>query len=572
MMKAFVVVALLAGVAQAEPRRPNLQITRDPARTSLRMRRAAQAPPTASVPPAAVRPVVGPMPLKAQAPVKTRTVDAATALRDLRQSMSFSVNLGYTLDGSRPSGRPSLDGSIANQGDRDFATLRSYGFGEGYASTRGVGISSLSTYFAARFQVARKLTAFDPDLQRDVPVAPPISTWFERSGTEVRSGWAELRDFVPERFGPLRRIRVRAGDQFLYSSWQVRMLGLNVAYEGPALSIQAFAGQRRSGYTRALDESQPQVAGGTIRVDLRFLSTPLPIALAASYLTLTNSDATGQPGSQSSLFEADWRPRDDVAVIASVRGLDGHVANQRLEVRARYKEVTNFVFDVMRRDDDDWRWDPTLTVRRQDDVLEARRYLDLGPVLPQLIGSVRGGTLIAENVDLLARVAGAVDLRDELTPANTFTQSYLEVGGALEVRLRRQAAVALSALTRTTRRETAAPIMDTPLLPDAIAASGVTGESGFTELGTRLRMTLGARRFSASLELYGRRTRFDAAYADPMATVPDRDLRGGGRLTVDAWLGPRVRLFAQYDASSEFDSAPEINGYRSLKLIASGVY
>jgi hypothetical protein len=43
-------------------------------------------------------------------------------------------------------------------------------------------------------------------------------------------------------------------------------------------------------------------------------------------------------------------------------------------------------------------------------------------------------------------------------------------------------------------------------------------------------------------------------------------------MTVDAWVGRRIRLFASYDVSSALQTAPEITGYKSLRLILTGVY
>jgi hypothetical protein len=37
-------------------------------------------------------------------------------------------------------------------------------------------------------------------------------------------------------------------------------------------------------------------------------------------------------------------------------------------------------------------------------------------------------------------------------------------------------------------------------------------------------------------------------------------------------VGQRVRLFASYDVSSALTTTPEISGYKSLKLVVSGVY
>ncbi len=556
-------------LVRAEPR-PNLTLAHDPGLHHLRMRpRAAQASLPASA--AAVRHSVMPLP-PPHTPTPTSRIAELDGIRNVLQPVSFSLNVGYQIDGARPSGRDRVDGGTPQAGS-DYATLRSYGFGEGYASTRGVGLASLSTYFSARFEAARRIRARDPvtDQETTAALPPPIATWFDRSGTDLRTGWAELRDFLPRRWG-LQRLRVRAGDQFIYGAWSMHVLGANVAYDGDTLQASVFSGVRRSDYTRAVATAQPTAFGGTLRFDLRGLARPLPIAVGASFLRLSDSDDTGQPATSSTLLQADWRPRRWVAVIAQARLLGSNSANQRLEVRARYKEVSNLVFDITHREQDDWRWDPTLVVLRQDDITEARRYLDLGPVLPQLIASVRGGTLIAENVDLYARIAGAADLRGRTMPASSYSASYLELAGALEVRLRRQVAVGLSALSRQTSRTLPHSVEDHAGVADPLPGETAIGEEGFTEVGSTLRMSLGARKFSAVLEVYGRRTHFGATYHDPMALIPNSEVRGGGRFTVDAWLGPRVRLFAAYDASSELDTAPEINGYKSLRLIMSGVY
>jgi hypothetical protein len=186
--------------------------------------------------------------------------------------------------------------------------------------------------------------------------------------------------------------------------------------------------------------------------------------------------------------------------------------------------------------------------------------------------SARGGTLIQENLDLFARVAAASDLASKDEPRNTFSASYIELAGALEVRLRRQIAVGASILSRSTERLVTAPIRDVRLEPQPLPPSEATGESGFTEAGATVRLSLGARRFSALIEVYGRRTRYTPTYDDPILPLPERDLRGGGRFTIDAWVGKRVRLFASYDVSSRLETAPEIGGYKSLRLVATGVY
>jgi hypothetical protein len=552
-----------------------------PARTAQAPAAAAPAPAPGAAPASDAAPAPAPAPRapRALAPAPpeaappARDLDGLGGVRALRQRLSFSVSLGYQIDGARATGRNSLAGRPAIVG-RDYAELRNYGFGEAFVSTRGLGAASLATYFAARFQAARRLDV-DADALGDTPppddrtLAPPITTWFERSGTELRTGWGEVRDFLPRRFG-LAALRVRAGDQFVYGPWVVHLRGLYAAYEGRTLTLSGYGGQRRADYQRELADYQPAIAGASAKLDVRGLVPELPLALAAELLRVGASAEVGQPGSSSAQLQVDWRPRADIAVIGQQRWLDGDVASQHLEVRTRYRDVTNVVFEVSRRLADDWRWDPTF-VRPAATPTEPRRYLELGPVVPQLLVSARGGTLIAENLDLFARIAAAPDTGDANSPSQTFAASYLELAGALEARVRRQVAIGASALSRDTRREDRDPIPDTAEAADPLPPSGRQGDEGFIELGGTARLTLGARRLSALIEVYGRWTRFPPVYGE-VGDLPSRDARQGGRFTIDAWIGKQLRLFATYEVSSAVDAAPEISGYRSLRVVASGVY
>jgi hypothetical protein len=573
-----------SGLAAADPPPMiDLRVVRQPSPRHLRMR-----PRTSQATPAVVKPKT-PMPAAPKATAtQSEPIDDLEGLRDIEQRVSFSMNLGYQVDGARLSGKAGL-GSPAPTPGQDFATFRSYGFAEAFGATRGVGLASLETYFALRFQAARRTEIANPDpmdaIDRPrVQVAPPIATWFERSGLEVRSGWAEIRDFLPKRWG-LQNVRVRAGDQYVYGPWILHLNGINVAYDGPAVTAAIYGGPRHSDYTRAQSEKRPLSFGGTLRIDLRDFTNKVPIVLAGEFLGLSGSDETGQPGSNHQQVQIDWRPRTDVVVFGQTRWLDGDIANQRAEIRARYKQVTNFVFDIMRRKQFDWRWDPSLVKRAPGDprcgdgdtsptCLEAQRFLDLGPVLPQVIASVRAGTLIAENIDLLGRAAYALDRTEEDQPTTSFNSSYRELGGAFEVRLRRQVAVGASVLNRNHHRQglDEGAIYDERGTAQPLPASKFLGDDRFVEIGTSVRLTLGARRFSTQVEIFGRRTVYKTNYIDPILDVPTIDVRGGGRFLVDAWVGRRIRLFAAYDVSSAFDSAPEITGYKSLRLVVTGVY
>jgi hypothetical protein len=548
---------------RATPERPVLRLTREPPPRHLRMRpRAAQVtPPPARTP----TPMPAAPPPLSQADLSDR--DELAGLRDVLQPISFSLTVGYQVDSARPTGKELLDAPITE--GRDYNALRSYGFGELFLSTRGVALDSLSSYFALRFDAARRDFYQLPD-QTQVRIAPPIATWFERNTFEVRTGWGEVKDFLPQRLG-LRKLRLRAGSQYIYGPWVMHLDGALIAYDGDILTASGYFGARHADYTREITPESYAIAGASLRLDLRNLVS-VPVAITGETLEL-QSFIDGQPDSSHRQLEVDWHPRRDLTVFAQVRTRDDKVANQRLQFRARYREVTNLVFDVMRRLDTDWRWDPSLVA--PEDPMTARRYLDLGPVLPQLIVSLRGGTLIAENLDLLVRTTVAGKLTEPGEPTNSFSASYFEIGGALDVRLRRTVAVGASVLSRQTRREAleAGPILD-EAGPQPLPQSAATGEAGLTEIGTRVRMTLGARRLSALLEVYGRRTRYADLYfdPDPDEPVPVSDVRGGGRFSVDAWLGERLRLFASYDLSSAFDFLPDITSYKSLRLTMTGVY
>jgi hypothetical protein len=560
------VIALAAAPALAEPQ---LRITHEPPPRHLRMRPRA----AAAAPPPATRPAT-PMPA---APAPLSQVDPGdrsdelAGLRDVREPVSFSLTVGYQVDGARPSGKPSLQGNDVTEGT-DFSALRSYGFGELFFSTRGIALDSLSSYIALRLDAGQQDSYRDTGQLNATRVAPPITTWFERTTFEARTGWGEIKDFLPRRFG-LRKLRVRAGNQYIYGPWVLHLDGILVAYDGDIVTASAYLGGRHTDYTNNPVNDDYGVAGASARVDLRRLVS-LPIAITGETLAVT-SYVTGQPNSTHRQLEVDWQPRRDFTVLAQVRTRDDKVANERLQFRGRYRQVTNLVFDVMRRFDTDWRWDPSLiTPDAMSDPSVPRRYLDLGPVLPQVIASLRGGTLIAENVDLLARTTLAGDLTRAGEPKSSFSAGYAELGGALEVRLRRTVSLGVSALGRQTQRETVdgGPIVDAPMTPQPLPASSTTGERGFTEAGARVRMSLGARRFSAMAEVYGRRTRYAVLYSDPDNRIDTSDFRGGGRVTLDAWIGKRLRLFASYDLSSAIEHTPEITSYKSLRLTMTAAF
>ncbi|HUS31323.1 MAG TPA: hypothetical protein VMZ53_22585 [Kofleriaceae bacterium] len=590
-------VALAAGNAFADA--PNLKLTREPPPRHLRMR-----------PRTAATTTPGPAPVATDVPESGAQVNAtgeATplgSLRDLRRPISIRFSLGYVVDGTglrNNSADPACDLTTSctlniNQQpvrSSEISRLRAYALGEGDFSSRGVVFPSLSTYLATKFQIAKRTTGFafaDADQLDRKPIGPPVATWFERSGIEPRQFWAEVKDFLPDaRLAPLR---LRAGEIYVYGPWVLHMYGSIAAWEGKLVKASLYGGSRVPDFTNSgfFDrKNRSGIGGGSLNFDLRALKTPIPFAVGVEALKFTAIGGYDASAANHAALQLDWRPRKDIALISRFRTLDGELANEYVQLRTRYKLVSNLVFDYSHRHSRDWRWDPSIT---SNDSMTARRYLDLGPNIPQSIISGRAGTLIKENVDVLVRGALAWDGANSDIERNTFMARYFELGTALEVRLRRTVGVGLSALTRQTERTATVTgeIVDIPnqIDPIPIRYSPEMGEIGFTELGTTLRLSLGARRLSALVEAYGRRTRYALDYCAPAIQmdgtydprcmsaldtgIQSRDIRGGGRFTLDAWVGSQLRLFASYEISSRIDFQRELSGFKSLRLVMEGNY
>jgi hypothetical protein len=567
-------VLLVPTLAYAEP--PKLELTHEPTPRHLRMRPRTAAAPAMTAKTAAPTPM--PQPPAADADT--------TYVRDVTKPISVRFNLGYQVDGTTVTSHPNLGGKVQTPG-YDLDTIHAYGFGEAYLSTRGVGLESLSTYFASRFQLNQRELVIDPtnpqaDSAGHVVTPPPVATWFDRSGLTPMALWGEVSDFLgPKSLAPLR---VRAGAQYVYGPWMMHMYGVLAAWEGKLIRGEVYVGSRVPDYTLAASDQlldRAGIGGYSAHVDLRDLSNPIPVVLAIEGLSFTHLGSGDSKPSNHGQVEADWRPNRDLALIGQARWLENQLANEHAQLRARYSQVTNIVVDLTHHHVTDWQWDPSLVGNEQSDPLAAKRYLDLGPVLAQYVLSARAGTLIAENVDLYGRFAAS-----RVDPAqagqSSYLANYIEGGGALEVRLRRTIAIGLSGLSRGTKRPSDPRQMDIQGTPQPLAVAtnpAAMGERSFTELGATMRMNLGARKFSALVEIYGRYTQYvrdyclDTRCGSSVDTgVPNSDVRGGGRFQIDAWIRDRLRLFASYDVSSALQFAPEITGYKSIRLIMEGVY
>jgi hypothetical protein len=561
-------VVLLAGVARGDP---DLTLHHAPVR-HLAMRRAPVV--AASATPPAARPAPPPAPL-------VRPVvepDAPLGDRDPDQQVNFQLELGYAIDGTQLADDPVSLGGHREVLGTDVAQIRSYEFADASLSTHGVGITPLTTYFSARYEFTDPLTGPDPRTggQTTAALAPPIADWFDRDNFMLRSGWGQLTDFFPA--GWAQPLSVRLGQQYIYGPWVMHLQGAVAEWKGKLVDVSAYAGRRAPDYTYAvLDSAQPTILGAQLRLDFQQSPAQLPIVVAGDAMQLRFDDGTRSSSYQG---EVDWRPRRDVLVLGSMTALDGSLAHERVQLRGRYRQETNFVLDVQGRQSADWQWDPSL-VGQPTDATEARRYLDLGPVQPQLLASLRAGTVLFDNLDLLGRAAYAYDMLSGQATDTSTNASYREYAGAAEVRLRRTVALGLSALRRVWQHPTqASPIADTGV-PQALPDEVDTGENAFTEVGANAKFTIGARKLSVTVEVYGRKTDYADLYCVPLVdgtctTVnpgyPVSDIRGGGRVSVDAYVGKRLRLFAAYDLSSSLPQAPEITGYKSLRLVMEGVY
>src|SRR6185437_13164395 len=136
------------------------------------------------------------------------------------------------------------------------------------------------------------------------------------------------------------------------------------------------------------------------------------------------------------------------------RTIDGNLAHENVTAHFRVSDTTRITATVDHRSSYDWRWDPEWVTAT--DAEAARRYLDLGAVGPRYLASVRAGTVLYDNVDVLVRGAGAFDQVRTGIEDSTFAATWGEVGGALEVRARRTLALGLSTTYRTFRRDVVA--------------------------------------------------------------------------------------------------------------------
>ncbi|MBP9084686.1 MAG: hypothetical protein KBG15_01155 [Kofleriaceae bacterium] len=499
-------------------------------------------------------------------PVATRSQRAAAPSNPLPDSprsvlpSSFgSLQLGFGVDGAaRRDGRATLDGVAV--ADLTSRTTRALGFGDVAVGSRGFGVRSLATFMALNFQTS---TVLQP-----LPIPDAIN---KTAYAQLRSGWAEVRNVAELAW--TQPLRVRAGRHYASTVWPTHFDGLTVGWDTPVVQAAFFGGTavldfNNDAAARA-NTSTRGVSGASVVVALRNSKRKTPMTISF--------DALLAYAHTHSTVTVAYQPRRDVFASVSARALDQRVVQERLQVRAVVSDITHVSVDVEHRHDNDWQWDPSW-VRDDTSAGTAKRYLELGPMTPQVHAALRGGTVLLDNIDLFGRVAVAVD-RSPVRDRNTLRPSWFEVGGGAELRLRRAVALTASSLFRDLRRRITQSTIDVrsadgqPLLLDAHY-----GEQSILEGGAGLRLTLGAKRFSVATEYYLRRTKFTETYIDQQqlldATpiIPGVTFVGGGRVKIDAWISTRLRVLAIYELTSRSRRTPELNGFNSLRVAIEGAF
>jgi hypothetical protein len=582
---AYAALGLVAGQASADSRPWDLRVRSVAAAVGLRMRQVAAPGPAAAPKPAEAAPA-GPVddpedaraPAAPGAPAVPARAGAASggARRDRRgqgqatpsggrpdEQVVFRFHLGFGLDGAQPSGEPSLGGS-ACLGETScraggYRNNRIYGFGDVVLGSRGLLAQNLTGYFAAGFRFDQSAIAF--------AAVPAVYDGDGVQDLQIRSAYAEMDRMFESRW--LRPLYVRAGRQYRHGAAVAHFDGLTASYDTRVGSLGLFFGRgvRLYGPEEGLEpDGLGSLHGWTLRLDLAALGRG-PIVLTANTLSYDAHEHAD--------LAASVRVRHDIDARARVRRLDDALAQADLQVRARLSTVTIAVFDVEHSTASDWRYDPLL-VDRAAEPADARRYLGLEPPGPRTRLSLRAGTVLLDNVDLLVRGAAAVEHEDaEESPdtdadARTFASSYFEIGAALEVRLQRTLSLALSSMARLYQDEVPqAPADPTEDAPDPFPADlGRARDASFVEGGAVARYTEGARIFSAEAEVYVRAYERVLLYA--MDGLPRADERAGGRLSVEGWAGERLRLRLEYDATATLASIPELRGFKSLRLMLEG--
>jgi hypothetical protein len=457
--------------------------------------------------------------------------------------VQFRFDLGFAVDGAASRG-PTLAGqSLAGS----FREVRPFATGNLLGSTRGWLATPLSTFLSAGFQFAPEPTA----------AAPFAARLDETDEILVRSGWAEIS---PVQLGPrLGTLRVRAGRQYAYEIWPVHFDGARAAWNPGPLEIVMSAGARVNDFVPGSDTFSERPALLSLSV-----SGIVPVGRTLRGTGRVNAMRLGDHELAS--LELALRPERNVALLVEGRVVNRRPGRERVTLRAQLSQISNVTIDVQIRHATDWRYDPWFI----DDQREGapRGYLDLGPNQAQYIAGIRAGTVLLGNIDVQARGGVAFEGPGDKVPDGHAPVRWAEIGGAVEAHLRRTVSLSLSGLVRDHDLRDPSPIRDvvgtTQPLPTRLAS---LGEESFAEFASGVRIGGSGQRFVIAGEIYGRRSKFAPQYLvdDPIDFI---ETRGGGRFVLEARVNRNLRMKLSYELSTEIERAPEISGYKSLRVVA----
>lgn len=467
--------------------------------------------------------------------------------------ITFRANIGFGLDGGQPSNQPLASGATLDE-SQYYERLRIYGFGDAVIGTRGLVAPSLSSYFAAHFR-------FDQQTDLQSFAAPSVYDADNVDNLLIRSAYVDVDGFLDGPF--VEPIYLRGGRQFHYGPAIVHFDGLIAGYRTDAISLATYIGERVSlfgfDHDRLVDNGGV-VAGADAKVDFLTLSE-IPLVLTAGLLTFD--------GRQHYSLGAAAKWHEDTHILGRIRATQSGLTRESLSLRTRLSEVATISAEIEHLTGEGWAYD-LLLFEADHGPTDPRRYLNLGPVRPRLTASIRAGTVLFDNIDVLVRAGAAIDTADEDLPKSSFDQSYVEAGAALEVRVRRALRIGASVLGRRTSRDDLPPPPDmTGVADPLLLGTGVFGERSFYEGGVVLGFSSGPRQLTARVEIYGRAYDHDPVWPGIEPQGLSGDARFGGRFTIEAWAGERLRLFGQYDvAFLPAQRAPELRGAKSLRVLA----
>jgi hypothetical protein len=496
------------------------------------------------------------LPVRVGAAFAETFLDIPKQFLKLEEKVVFHLDVGFGLAGGEPAGADARLANGALLADvPDYEPLRMYTFGDAVVGTRGLLLPSLTTYFASQFRIDHA----------GHPETGPLPTAYDGSSNGsallTRSGYAELHGISDQRW--LRPLFVRAGRQFRYGAAIAHFDGITAGYDTDAVELGAFSGQRVSLYglhdDPSLDEDSRLITGSNARVNLYHVRK-IPLVFGAKFLTFD--------GTRHFEGELGVRLSRDAVFRGTVRSRDSALAQEHASVRARLSEVTTVHVALDNRHTRDWSYD-LVSAAPASDADDPRRYLALGPPVPRVQVSVRAGTVLFDNLDLLLRGAFARE-RAEGAPATPFGPSYLEAGAAAEVRFRRSLRVGGGFLARRYDREDYAGDDTAEAL---LAGTFALGERSFYQADASLQYNPGARRLDARAVFYAsfydgvRRFALDGI--DPFRF----EVRSGARFSVSGWATPRLRILGEYEtAFAPQYLSPEIRGPKSLRMIAEAVF